>query len=105
MGGIPHYPLWISGEFVPAASGQTLTLLDPASQEPLAEVASAGPEDVERAVGAAHRAFTAGPWRRLNTRERGRLLLRVADLIRQHADELARTESCLLYTSPSPRDS
>lgn len=93
MGGIPRYPLWISGEFVPAASGQTLTLLDPASQEPLAEVASAGPEDVERAVGAAHRAFTAGPWRRLNTRERGRLLLRVADLIRQHAEELARTES------------
>jgi betaine-aldehyde dehydrogenase len=90
---LPRYLLWVAGEQVPPASGQTLTLLDPATQDPFAEVASAGPEDVDRAVQAAHRAFTHGPWRRLNTRERGRLLLRLAQLIRDHADELSRTES------------
>jgi len=47
-----------------------LTLLEPATQEPLAEVAIAGPEDVDRAVASAHRVITEGPWRRLNSRER-----------------------------------
>ncbi len=93
MGELPRYPLLIAGELVPAASGQALTLLDPATQEPFAEVASAGEEDVDRAVVSAHRAFSTGPWRRLNSRERGRLLLRLAELVRQHAEELARTES------------
>lgn len=94
MGGLPRYLLWVAGEHVPPASGQTLTLLDPATQEPFAEVACAGPEDVERAVHAAHRAFTEGPWRGLNSRERARLLLRLAQQIRDHAEELSRTESC-----------
>lgn len=90
---LPRYDLLIDGERVPAASGQTSTLLEPATQKPLAEVAAAGPEDVQRAVASAHRAFTEGPWRRLNSRERGRLLLHVAELVRSHAEELARTES------------
>jgi len=93
VGELPRYPLLIAGEHVPGASGQTLTLLDPATQEPFAEVASAGQEDVDRAVVSAHQAFTTGPWRRLNSRERGRLLLRLAELVREHAEELARTES------------
>lgn len=83
----------IGGERVPSASGATFTLLEPATQEPLAEVAAAGPEDVERAVVTAHRAFTEGPWRRFNSRERSRLLLRGAEWVRSHAEELARTES------------
>jgi len=85
--------LLISGERTPADSGQTTTLYAPATQEPLAEVAVAGPSDVERAVEGAHRAFATGPWRRLNPRERGRLLLKLSRLIRDHAEELARTES------------
>jgi betaine-aldehyde dehydrogenase len=93
VGGLPRYHLWIAGERVPAASGQSTVLLDPATQEPFAEVASAGPEDVDRAVASAHRAFAEGPWRRLTSRERGRLLLRLAELVREHAEELARLES------------
>ncbi len=93
MEGPPRYLLVISGEHVPAASGEFLTLLDPATQEPFAQVAAAGPEDVHRAVESAHRAFHAGPWRKLNSRERGRLLLRLAALLRDHTEELARTES------------
>jgi len=94
MGGtVSRQDLLISGEHIPAESGQTLTLLDPATQEPLAEVSVAGPSDVERAVESAHRAFTTGPWRRLNSRERGRLLLNLAHLVREHAQELARAES------------
>lgn len=93
MGGLPRHLLLIAGERVPAASGKTLILLDPATQQPLAQVASADGQDADRAVVSAHEAFTAGPWRRLNSRERGRLLLRLAELVRGHAEELARTES------------
>ncbi len=88
-----RHDLLISGERTPAGSGQTTTLLDPATQQPLAEVAVAGPYDAERAVDSAHRAFTTGPWRRLNPRERGRLLLNLSRLVRDHSEELARTES------------
>jgi betaine-aldehyde dehydrogenase len=68
------------------------TLIEPATGEPLTEVNRATAEDLDRAVRAAHRAFT-GEWRRINTRKRGQLLNRLAALIRENADELARLES------------
>lgn len=84
--------LIINGEFKEADSGRTITLSNPANSDPLAEVPQAGPEDIEKSVKAAHRAFS-GPWKRLSTRERCRLLLNLSQLIRNHADELARLES------------
>ena len=68
------------------------TLIEPATGEPLTEVARATTDDLDRAVRSAHRAFT-GEWKRINTRRRGQLLNRFAALIREHADELARLES------------
>jgi len=68
------------------------TLIEPATGEPLSDVARAGAEDVDAAVRNAERAFR-GEWRRINTRDRGRLLLRLAALIRDNAEELARLEA------------
>src|SRR5689334_24550868 len=70
----------------------TTTLIEPATGEPLRDVAQATVEDLDAAVRAARRAFT-GEWRRINTRVRGQLLNRFAALIRENADELARLES------------
>jgi acyl-CoA reductase-like NAD-dependent aldehyde dehydrogenase len=88
-----RHELLIDGERVPAADGQTFETLDPATGQPIAEVAHAGAEDVDRAVQAARRALEEGPWRDAPAAERGRLLSRLADLIEQHAGELAELES------------
>ncbi|MEA2491400.1 MAG: hypothetical protein QOH21_3192, partial [Acidobacteriota bacterium] len=68
------------------------TLIEPATGAPLTEVEQADAGDVDRAVQAAERAYR-GEWRRINTRDRGRLLLKLADLIRANAEELARSEA------------
>jgi acyl-CoA reductase-like NAD-dependent aldehyde dehydrogenase len=68
------------------------TLIEPATGAPLTEVEQSDAGDVDRAVQAAERAFR-GEWRRINTRDRGRLLLKLADLIRANAEELARSEA------------
>src|SRR6185503_3729278 len=65
---------------------------EPATGEPLTSVASGTADDLDRAVRAADRAF-AGEWRRINTRQRGRLLQKLSTLIRENADELARAET------------
>jgi acyl-CoA reductase-like NAD-dependent aldehyde dehydrogenase len=93
--------LFIGGRFVPAADGATLTTLNPHDNTPIADVALAGREDVDRAVAAASAAQPA--WARLSASERGRLLLKLADRIEDEADELARLES--LDTGHPLRDS
>lgn len=81
----------IGGEQVPAASGETFESLDPSTAKPLAMLALGGPEDVDSAVEAARSALPA--WQGLDPYERGRILQRLADLIEQHADELAEIEA------------
>jgi betaine-aldehyde dehydrogenase len=71
----------------------TFDLIEPATGERLSSVPEVTRDDVDRAVRAADRAFRDGPWRTISTRDRGRILLRLASLIRDHADELATTES------------
>src|SRR5436190_8809661 len=88
----PHNHL-IGGESAPAADGRTFETLDPATGNALAEVAHGGPEDVERAVGAARSAFEQGAWASASAAERGRCLERLAGLLEEHADELAELES------------
>ncbi|MCW5892982.1 MAG: aldehyde dehydrogenase family protein [bacterium] len=83
----------IDGRWVDAASGKTFETPDPATGKTLARVAEGDAEDIDRAVKAARRAFDAGTWTRLGPHERERLLLRVADLIEQHAGELAQLET------------
>jgi len=83
----------IDGKWVAAAAGETFTTYDPATEEPLAEVAAGDTEDVNRAVLAARRAFESGPWRRMTPSERGRAIWKLADLIEQHAEEFAQLET------------
>ncbi|WP_433513614.1 aldehyde dehydrogenase family protein [Nonomuraea sp. CA-143628] len=84
--------LFIDGRWVDAASGKTFATPNPATAQPLAHVAEADAEDVERAVAAARRAFD-GPWSRLTPSERGRMIWKIGDLILEHAEELAQLES------------
>ncbi len=83
----------IGGEWVAAASGETFTTVDPATEQPLAMVAAGDKEDVDRAVRAARRAFEHGPWRRMTPSERGRALWKLADLIEAHSEEFAQLET------------
>jgi len=96
-----RHQLFINGRFVDAASGETLATLNPHDNSTIAEVALAGREDVDRAVAAAQRAFPA--WSRMPAADRGRILLKLADLIEAHTEELARLES--LDTGHPLRDS
>ncbi|WP_119084454.1 aldehyde dehydrogenase family protein [Altererythrobacter sp. B11] len=82
----------IGGEWREAASGETFSTEDPATGEKLADVASAGQEEVDAAVAAARAAFE-GPWRKVKPDERARLINRLADLIEENGDELALTET------------
>lgn len=84
--------LFIANKWVEAASGESFWVTDPSSGHRLVEVARAGPEDVDRAVKAAERAFD-GRWRRITPAERARLLWKLADLIEEHAQEFAEIES------------
>ncbi|HXI31642.1 MAG TPA: aldehyde dehydrogenase family protein, partial [Vicinamibacterales bacterium] len=77
----------IDGQWVEAASGKRFESRNPATGDLLATVAEGDKEDIDRAVGAARRAF-AGPWSRVTPYERQRLLLKLADLVEQHFDEL-----------------
>src|SRR5256714_7799597 len=86
------YQLFIDGKFVDAESGKTFATPNPATGEPLAEVAEADKADIEKAVAAARRAFE-GKWGRMSARERGRLLFKLAQLIEENAKELAELET------------
>ena len=86
-------PLMIAGKPVPSVSGETFEVIDPTTEKVLCRVASANAEDVDRAVRAARRAFEAGSWAAISPAERARYLLKIADLIEQHADELGALQS------------
>jgi len=83
--------LYIDGQFVEALDGATLDVLNPHDGEILAQVSEGGPDDIDRAVEVAGRAFPK--WSRTSSADRGRLLLRLADIIETNAEELARLES------------
>ena len=85
--------LLIVGQWTPARSGKTFQTINPATEEVIADVAEADAADVEMAVLAARKAFDEGPWPRMNARERGRIMMRLADLIESEIDELAALES------------
>jgi aldehyde dehydrogenase (NAD+) len=78
----------ISGQWVEAASGKTFESRDPATGELLARVAEGDAEDIDRAVAAARRAFD-GPWRKVKPYERQQMLLKLADLVERHFEELS----------------
>jgi aldehyde dehydrogenase (NAD+) len=84
--------LFINGEWRDAAGAKTIEVVNPATEEVIAEVASAEQADVDAAVAAA-RAALDGPWSRLSARERGRIVWKIGEKLLERADEIARLET------------
>jgi aldehyde dehydrogenase (NAD+) len=87
-----RYGLFVGGEFVEPRSGEWFTTVDPSTEEPLAEVAQAGPEDVAMAVAAARDAFANG-WSAVSPAERAKYLFRIARILQERSREFAVLES------------
>ena len=85
--------LVLGGKRADAAEGETFDVVEPSTGRPMQLVAKAGPEDAKRAVDIAHEAFEDGDWRRATARQRGHVLLRAAELIRERSEDLARLEA------------
>lgn len=85
----PRTEAFIDGVYSPAASGETFDCVNPANGRIFASVAACGPEDVERAVRSARRAFERGYWAQTTPQHRKKRLIRFAELIEKHAEELA----------------
>ncbi len=83
----------IGDEFRSSVSGKTFKTVNPATEEVICEVAEGDAADVDLAVHAARAAFETGPWSRMDARDRGRLLHKLADLAELHLDELAALET------------
>jgi betaine-aldehyde dehydrogenase/aminobutyraldehyde dehydrogenase len=88
---VTQQKMFIGGEFVDSVSGETMEVLNPATGETIAEVPRGTAEDVERAVTAAKKAWEE--WQAKTPKDRMELLLKLADVIDEHAEELARLES------------
>ena len=87
------HQMLINGKWVDAASGKTFPTYNPATGEVLAHVAEGDREDIDRAVKAARAAFETGPWSRLTSSERGRLIWKLADLLEENLEEFATLET------------
>src|SRR5919197_1294761 len=87
----PSYQIFVDGRFRDG-TGEAIKTINPADEEPLAEVAEAGPSDVDDAIAAARRAFN-GQWSAMSGAERGKYLFRIARGIQERARELAVLES------------
>lgn len=86
--------LFINNEFVDAKSGETFETSNPATEEKLVDVASAGPEDIDAAVRAARSQLETGSdWQKMAPRERGKIIWRIADLLMQNAEEVGHIET------------
>jgi len=84
--------LLINNEWRPSSSGQTMEVINPATEEIIAAVAAADGRDVDAAVAAARAAFD-GPWGTMSARERGRLVRKLADRLLERADDVSRLET------------
>jgi betaine-aldehyde dehydrogenase len=87
------YQNYVNGEWVDSKSGKSFEVYDPSTEEVIARVPDCNVDDVNRAVAAAKAAFEEGPWAQTTAQERGRVLFRLAEKIRQNAPMLAELES------------
>ncbi len=85
---ITNTKLYINGEWRDSANGKTFAVIDPATEQEIAQIAEGATEDVEAAVVAAQAAFE-GEWGNLSGHERGEILWRIGDVIKEHGEELA----------------
>jgi phenylacetaldehyde dehydrogenase len=87
------HALFIDGKFVPAQSGETFDVINPATGEVFAKAAAGGAADIDLAVKAARRAFESGPWSSMNPSGRRNLMWKLADALERNAEEIATLES------------
>ncbi|SDH85451.1 aldehyde dehydrogenase (acceptor) [Alteribacillus persepolensis] len=85
--------MFINGEWVAAASGQTRTIINPFNQETVAEVPEGDETDTQSAIEAARKAFDEGTWPHTPAAERGKFVLKIAELIERDKQELAELET------------
>jgi betaine-aldehyde dehydrogenase len=90
--GVRTYENYINGGWVGSSSRETFPVYDPSTEEVIAQVAASGTSDVDRAVKAARTAFDSGPWPATSAQDRGRILFRLAEKIRQNSALLAEIE-------------
>ena len=87
------HALFIDGKFVPAQSGETFDVINPATGEVFAKAAAGGAADIDLAVKAARRAFESGPWSSMNPSGRRNLMWKLAEALERNAEEIATLES------------
>ena len=91
--GVRTYQNYVNGKFEGSTSGKTFPVYDPSTEEVIAQVAAADAADVDRAVKAARAAFDSGPWAQTTAQDRGRVLFKLAEKIRQNTAMLAELEA------------
>jgi gamma-glutamyl-gamma-aminobutyraldehyde dehydrogenase len=89
----PEWRAFIDGQYRPALSGKTFATINPATGQAIAQIAACDAEDVDVAVSSARRAFESGVWSRRAPAERKQVLLKLAQLMMEHREELALLES------------
>ena len=90
---LTRYQMYINGEWVDAENGATFTSVNPATGQTWAEVPEASEADINRAVEAAHRAFSEGAWATMTPTARGKMLRRLAEVLAEHSEPLGRCET------------
>jgi betaine-aldehyde dehydrogenase len=90
---VKTYQNYVNGQWVSSSAGETFPVFDPSTEEVIAHVAAASASDVDKAVKAARAAFDSGPWPATTAQDRGRILFKIADKIRQNQSMLAELES------------
>lgn len=85
--------LYINGSYVPASSGKTFDVFNPATEELIAKVSEADQTDIDKAVQAARAAFDNGEWTKMEASERSHIIYKFADLLEEHREELAQLEA------------
>jgi aldehyde dehydrogenase (NAD+) len=90
---IKHTECFIDGKWVPAVSGKTFATMNPATEQEIAQVAEGDAADVDAAAKAARKAFESGDWPKMDARDRGKLLYRLADRMEEEIDQLAALET------------
>src|SRR5580700_5577879 len=89
---VKRYRMFIGGEFTASHRGAQFAVVDPSTEEIIAEVPEADEKDVNRAVAAAKAAFDSGPWPQTTAQERGRILFRLAERVRKESARFADLE-------------
>src|SRR5512136_2661661 len=89
---VKAYQNYVNGQWVSSSTGETFPVFDPSTEEVIAHVAAATAADVDKAVKAARAAFDSGPWGQTSAQDRGRILFKLAEKIRQNAAYLAEIE-------------